>query len=127
AKALAANGTDFAPGPRRYKTPYFRHVMGGYAAGYYAYIWSEVLDANTVAWIKDDGGLTRESADQFRAALLSQGGSKGALQRCRDVTGHEPRIEPLLERRGLNAPAADGSAVPRAPKAPAPEAPKPGN
>ena len=127
AKALAANGTDFAPVPPRYKTPYFSHIMGGYAAGYYAYIWSEVLDANTVAWIKDNGGLTRENGDHFRAALLSQGGSKDALQLFRDFTGHEPRIEPLLERRGLNAPAADDSAVPDAPKAPAPEAPKPGN
>ena len=127
AKALAANGTDFAPVPPRYKTPYFSHIMGGYAAGYYAYIWSEVLDANTVAWIKDNGGLTRENGDHFRAALLSQGGSKDALQLFRDFTGHEPRIEPLLERRGLNAPAADDSAVPDAPKAPAPEAPKPSN
>ena len=127
AKALAANGTDFAPVPPRYKTPYFSHIMGGYAAGYYAYIWSEGLDANTVAWIKDNGGLTRENGDHFRAALLSQGGSKDALQLFRDFTGHEPRIEPLLERRGLNAPAADDSAVPDAPKAPAPEAPKPSN
>src|SRR5690606_29628117 len=127
AKALAANGTDFAPVPPRYKTPYFSHIMGGYAAGYYAYIWSEVLDANTVAWIKDNGGLTRENGDHFRAALLSQGGSQDALQLFRDFTGHEPRIEPLLERRGLNAPAADDSAVPDAAKAPAPAARKPGH
>jgi peptidyl-dipeptidase Dcp len=127
AKALAANGTDFAPVPPRYRTPYFSHIMGGYAAGYYAYIWSEVLDANTVQWIKDNGGLTRENGDHFRAALLSQGGSKDALQLFRDFTGHEPRIEPLLERRGLNAPVADDAAVPDAPNAPSPDAPKPNN
>ena len=127
AKALAANGTDFAPVPPRYRTPYFSHIMGGYAAGYYAYIWSEVLDANTVAWIKDNGGLTRENGDHFRASLLSQGGSKDALQLFRDFTGHEPKIEPLLERRGLNAPVADDAAVPDAPNAPTPEAPKPNN
>ncbi|MGQ4583469.1 M3 family metallopeptidase [Lysobacter sp. F60174L2] len=116
AKAMVANGTDFAPVPPRYRTPYFSHIMGGYAAGYYAYIWSEVLDANTVAWIKDNGGLTRENGDHFRASLLSQGGSKDALQLFRDFTGHEPRIEPLLERRGLNAPVADDAKAPDAPK-----------
>jgi peptidyl-dipeptidase Dcp len=105
AAALKANGTDYAPVPPRYRTPYFSHIMGGYAAGYYAYIWSEVLDANTVEWIKNHGGLTRANGDRFRQTLLSRGGSKDALQLFRDFAGHEPRIEPLLERRGL-----DGSA-----------------
>lgn len=103
AAALKANGTDYAPVPPRYRTPYFSHIMGGYAAGYYAYIWSEVLDANTVEWIKANGGLTRANGDRFRATLLSQGGSKDALQLFRDFAGHEPQIEPLLKRRGLDA------------------------
>ncbi len=103
AAALKANGTDYAPVPPRYRTPYFSHIMGGYAAGYYAYIWSEVLDANTVQWIKANGGLTRANGDRFRQTLLSQGGSKDALQLFRDFTGAEPAIEPLLERRGLDA------------------------
>ena len=103
AAALKANGTDYAPVPPRYRTPYFSHIMGGYAAGYYAYIWSEVLDANTVEWIKANGGLTRANGDRFRASLLSQGGSKDALQLFRDFTGQEPKIEPLLKRRGLDA------------------------
>ena len=102
AAALKANGTDYAPVPPRYRTPYFSHIMGGYAAGYYAYIWSEVLDANTVEWIKGHGGLTRANGDRFRATLLSRGGSKDALQLFRDFAGHEPQIAPLLERRGLN-------------------------
>ena len=102
AAALKANGTDYAPVPPRYRTPYFSHIMGGYAAGYYAYIWSEVLDANTVEWIKANGGLTRANGDRFRATLLSQGGSKDALQLFRDFTGQEPKIEPLLKRRGLD-------------------------
>ena len=76
--------------------------MGGYAAGYYAYIWSEVLDANTVEYIKSNGGLTRENGDRFRATLLSQGGSKDALQLFRDFAGREPDIKPLLVRRGLD-------------------------
>lgn len=103
ASALKKDGVDYAPVPPRYKTPYFSHIMGGYAAGYYAYIWSEVLDANTVEWIKQHGGLTRENGDRFRKTLLSQGGSKDALQLFRDFAGHEPRIQPLLERRGLTA------------------------
>ena len=102
AAALKANGTDYAPVPPRYRTPYFSHIMGGYAAGYYAYIWSEVLDANTVEWIKANGGLTRANGDRFRTTLLSQGGSKDALQLFRDFTGQEPKIEPLLKRRGLD-------------------------
>lgn len=102
AAALKANGTDYTAVPPRYRTPYFSHIMGGYAAGYYAYIWSEVLDANTVEWIKANGGLTRANGDRFRATLLSQGGSKDALQLFRDFAGHEPQIEPLLKRRGLD-------------------------
>lgn len=108
AKTLAAEGLDFAPVPPRYRLPYFSHIMGGYSAGYYAYIWSEVLDANSVEWFKKNGGLKRENGDHFRATLLSQGGSKDALQLFRDFAGQEPRIEPLLERRGLS-PTDDGA------------------
>jgi peptidyl-dipeptidase Dcp len=102
AAALAAAGLDYAPVPPRYRTPYFSHIMGGYAAGYYAYIWSEVLDANTVKWIEEHGGLTRANGDRFRATLLSQGGSKDALQLFRDFSGKDPDIRPLLEKRGLD-------------------------
>jgi len=101
AEALKAAGLDYAPVPPRYRTPYFSHIMGGYSAGYYAYIWSEVLDANTVEWIKANGGLKRENGDRFRQTLLSRGGSKDAAQLFRDFTGHDPRIEPLLIKRGL--------------------------
>ncbi len=112
AAALKQNGTDFVPVPPRYRTPYFSHIMGGYSAGYYAYIWSEVLDADSVEWLKQNGGLTRKNGDHFRAALLSQGGSKDALQLFRDFTGREPDIKPLLQRRGLDAPVADDTAAP---------------
>ncbi len=101
AKALKDVGLDYAAVPPRYRTPYFSHIMGGYAAGYYAYIWSEVLDADTVQWIKQHGGLTRENGDHFRNTLLSRGGSKDALQLFRDFSGGDPDIQPLLERRGL--------------------------
>ncbi len=101
--ALKKDGVDFYAVPPRYKTPYFSHIMGGYAAGYYAYIWSEVLDANSVQWFKQNGGLTRKNGDHFRQSLLSQGGSTDALQLFRNFAGHDPKIEPLLEKRGLTA------------------------
>ena len=112
AAALKRDGVDFAPVPPRYRTPYFSHIMGGYSAGYYAYIWSEVLDADSVEYLKSKGGLTRENGDHFRATLLSQGGSKDALQLFRDFTGRAPDISPLLKRRGLDAPLSDDSAAP---------------
>ena len=113
AAALAKDGVDFAPVPPRYRTPYFSHIMGGYAAGYYAYIWSEVLDADSVEWFKQHGGLTRANGDHFRDTLLSQGGSKDALELFKDFSGGDPYIEPLLERRGLTV-GADDSATPDA-------------
>jgi peptidyl-dipeptidase Dcp len=102
AASLAEDGVDFPPVPPRYRTPYFSHIMGGYAAGYYAYIWSEVLDADTVEWFRQHGGLTRENGDHFRDTLLSRGGSEDALELFKDFSGRTPWIEPLLERRGLD-------------------------
>jgi peptidyl-dipeptidase Dcp len=107
AEALAADGIAYAPVPPRYRTTYFSHIMGGYSAGYYAYIWSEVLDANTVEWFKKNGGLTRANGDHFRKTLLSRGGSEDAMKLFRDFAGSDPRIEPLLEKRGLAAPKAN--------------------
>ena len=101
--ALQKAGLDFAPVPPRYRSTYYSHSMGGYAAAYYSYFWSEVLDADTVEWFKTHGGLTRANGDRFRALLLSRGGSKDAMQLFRDFTGGEPDIKPLLVRRGLNA------------------------
>jgi len=115
AEALKKDGVDFAPVPPRYRTPYFSHIMGGYAAGYYAYIWSEVLDADSVQWFEQNGGLTRKNGDHFRATLLSRGGSDDALDLFRAFAGHEPDIAPLLKRRGLDAaPEADDATPPDA-------------
>ena len=115
AAALDKDGIAYKPVPPRYRTPYFSHIMGGYAAGYYAYIWSEVLDADTVEWIKQHGGLKRENGDRFRATLLSRGGSKDALELFKDFTGHGPEIQPLLVRRGLtDAVRESGADAPRA-------------
>ncbi len=104
--ALVKSGMDFPPVPPRYRTAYFSHIMGGYSAGYYAYIWSEVLDAESVLWFKENGGLDRENGDHFRRTLLSRGGSVDAMKLFRDFAGREPRVEPLLERRGLTSPSA---------------------
>ena len=101
AKVLKDEGIDFGPVPPRYRLPYFSHIMGGYSAGYYAYIWSEVLDADTVEWLKANGGLKRANGDALRAKLLSRGGSEDAMVLFRNLVGHEPDIKPLLERRGL--------------------------
>lgn len=104
AEALKKAGTDLAVVPPRYRSPYFSHTFsGGYSAGYYSYIWSEVLDADTVDWFKSHGGLTRENGDRFRSTLLSRGGSDEALNLFKNMTGREPYIEPLLKRRGLEA------------------------
>ena len=102
AQALAAAGADLATVPPRYRLPYFSHIMGGYSAGYYAYIWSEVLDADTEQWFRANGGMTRANGQRFRDALLSRGGSEDAMTLFRNFIGREPSIEPLLERRGLN-------------------------
>ena len=104
AAALAEAGIDFAPVPPRYRTTYFNHVFGsGYSAGYYSYIWSEVLDADTVTWFEENGGLRRENGDRFRAVLLSQGGSLDPMDAFRELRGRDPLTAPLLARRGLDA------------------------
>ncbi|WP_229256730.1 M3 family metallopeptidase [Duganella lactea] len=103
AKSLKDMGVDFAPVPPRYRTTYFSHSFsGGYSAGYYAYLWSEKLDADTVEWFKENGGLQRKNGDWFRAKLLSRGGTDDAMNLFRNFRGRDPVIEPLLERRGLN-------------------------
>lgn len=102
ARALAEAGIAVAAVPPRYRTGYFNHVFSnGYSAGYYAYIWSEVLDAETVEWFGADGRGVRESGQLFRERLLSRGGSRDALECVRDVLGRGPEIGPLLARRGL--------------------------
>jgi peptidyl-dipeptidase Dcp len=102
AGAIAGYGLDYAAVPTRYRSTYFSHIFdGGYSAGYYGYIWSEVLDADTVDWFKAHGGLTRENGQKFREDLLSKGGSTDSMGMFKKFTGHVAAIEPLLKRRGL--------------------------
>lgn len=86
----------------RYRTSYLNHTFsGGYAAGYYSYLWAEVFDADTVAWYEENGGLTRETGDAFRQHILAVGGTQPIPESFKAMTGREAEIRPLLRRRGL--------------------------
>ncbi|MBA8815969.1 peptidyl-dipeptidase Dcp [Microbacterium halimionae] len=90
--------------PPRYSSTYFAHVFsGGYSAGYYSYIWSEVLDADTVKWFGENGGLALENGERFRSLVLGVGGSQNPLDAFRNFRGRDADIAPLLERRGLTS------------------------
>jgi len=103
--ALARHHAAYPPVPPRYHTTYFSHVWaGGYEAGYYAYIWSEVLARDSGAWIHAHGGLSRTAGDVFRAKILSRGRSKEPSVLFQDFYGQPPDIKPLLEYRGLTLP-----------------------
>ena len=103
AAALHRVGLDFPPVPPRYRSTYFSHAFaGGYSAGYYSYIWSEVLAADSTAWVLAHGGLTRQNGDHIRDTMLSRGGSDDALTLFRNLTGAGPDIGPLLKKRGLD-------------------------
>ena len=102
AQAIKDYGLDFAPVPTRYRSTYFSHIFaGGYSSGYYGYIWSEVLDADTVDWFKENGGLQRKNGEHFKNTLLGRGGSIDSMQMFRNFRGRDSIIEPLLKRRGL--------------------------
>jgi peptidyl-dipeptidase Dcp len=102
-RALEDIGLTEPAVPPRYSTTYFAHIFsGGYSAGYYSYIWSEVLDADTVEWFGENGGLDRAAGERFRRRLLGVGGAKDPLDAYRDFRGREAAIEPLLRRRGLD-------------------------
>src|SRR5205085_2532667 len=78
--------------PPRYRTTYFSHVFsGGYSAGYYGYLWAEKLDADTVEWFKEHGGLTRKNGDHFRQMLLSRGGTMDAMDMYRNFRGRDAK------------------------------------
>ena len=104
AAALEAAGMNFPPVPPRYRSTYFSHIFAspiGYSSGYYAYIWSEVLAADTVHWFKTHGGLTRANGQRLRQKILSKGFSADMLSIFEDFYGKQPDIDPLLESRGL--------------------------
>ena len=90
--------------PPRYRSSYFAHIFGGgYAAGYYAYIWTQMLADDGYQWFVEQGGLTRENGQRFREAILSRGNSSDLAELYRAWRGHDPKIEPMLVNRGLSA------------------------
>ncbi|HEY8850027.1 MAG TPA: M3 family metallopeptidase [Thermoanaerobaculia bacterium] len=96
--------------PPRYHTTYFSHIWGGgYAAGYYAYLWSELIDDDAFYWFKENGGMTRANGQRFRDMVLSRGGGQEAAAMYRAFRGRDPIVDPLLIERGLK-PAADTAA-----------------
>ncbi|MGC6161241.1 peptidyl-dipeptidase Dcp [Enterobacter ludwigii] len=104
AAALHKEGLDLPAVPPRYRSSYFAHIFGGgYAAGYYAYLWTQMLADDGYQWFVEQGGLTRENGQKFREAILSRGNSTDLAELYRNWRGHDPRIEPMLENRGLSA------------------------
>ncbi len=102
AESLAKSGFAVAEVPPRYFTPYFAHIWGGgYAAGYYAYAWTEMLDHDAFDWFSKHGGLTRENGQRFRNMILSRGNTMDYAEMYRAFTGHDPQVEPMLAFRGL--------------------------
>ncbi len=102
-QALAKHGIDYDPIAPRYKSNYFSHTFaGGYSAGYYAYLWTEVLAADAFAHMQDEGGLSRENGDEFRKEILSKGNSEDLMQNYIDFRGKKPQVDALMQRRGLD-------------------------
>ncbi|MBN6865549.1 M3 family metallopeptidase, partial [Micrococcus luteus] len=101
-RVLTEAGIDPDLVPPRYGTGYFKHIFGGgYAAGYYSYVWAEVLDADAVEWFREHGGMTRENGRRFADELLSRGDTRDLLESYRAFRGRDAELEPLLRRRGL--------------------------
>lgn len=104
AKALGETGLDVAHVPPRYRSSYFAHIWGsGYAAGYYAYLWTDMIQQNVYDWFVEHGGMTRANGQRFRDLILSRGHTQDYGVMFRNMTGHDPRVAPLLRKRGLDA------------------------
>ena len=102
AKALAETGLHIADVPPRYRSSYFAHIWGsGYAAGYYAYTWTDMLQQNVYDWFKSHGGMTRANGQRFRDLVLSKGHTQDYSVMIHNMIGHDPKVEPLLVKRGL--------------------------
>jgi peptidyl-dipeptidase Dcp len=101
--AIRKEQLDLAAVPPRYRSSYFAHIFGGgYAAGYYAYLWTQMLADDGYQWFVEQGGLTRENGQRFREAILSRGNSSDLGELYRQWRGHDPQIEPMLKNRGLS-------------------------
>jgi len=104
ANALEKERINLAEVPPRYRSSYFAHIFGGgYAAGYYAYIWTQMLADDGYQWFVEQGGLTPQNGQRFREAILSRGNSQELKALYNEWRGHAPYSEPMLEYRGLES------------------------
>ncbi|HEY9225415.1 MAG TPA: M3 family metallopeptidase, partial [Gemmatimonadaceae bacterium] len=102
AVVLRRHQMDIREVPPRYSSTYFAHIWdGGYHAGYFAYLWAEVLDHDTFAWFKEYGGMTRGNGQRFRDMILSRGGTDDAATMYREFRGRDPLVDSLLVERGF--------------------------
>jgi peptidyl-dipeptidase Dcp len=100
--ALHKAGVDLPQVPPRYRSTYFSHIWGsGYASGYYAYMWTSMLENDAYYWFKEHGGLTRQNGQRFRDMILSRGNTEDLAKMFRDFRGHDPSVVPMMEQRGL--------------------------
>lgn len=103
-QALEELGLEVDLVPSRYRSTYFNHIFSdpaGYSAGYYSYLWTEMLDRDSRKWFRDNGGLTRANGDHYRATVISRGGTMDYFEMFRNFAGREPDVTPMLEARGL--------------------------
>jgi peptidyl-dipeptidase Dcp len=101
-EALQKKHLLLAAVPPRYRSSYFSHIWGGdYSAGYYAYLWAEMLDDDAYQWFEEHGGLTRANGDRFRQMVLSRGNTEELAKMYAGWRGKEPSVEPMLKDRGL--------------------------
>ena len=106
AKSLAATGLDVTDVPPRYRSSYFLHIWSnGYSAGYYAYLWTQMLEHDAYHWFMDHGGMTRENGQRFRDMILSKGHTEDYGPMFRAFYGKDPDVGPMLEEHGLTPPA----------------------
>jgi len=102
AAALTRTHLDLPQVPPRYRSTYFLHIWAnGYYAGYYAYLWTEMLDDDAYAWFVEHGGLTRANGQRFRDMVLSKGNTIDYAKMYRDFRGRDPVVDPMLVQRGL--------------------------
>ncbi|WP_437348232.1 M3 family metallopeptidase [Qipengyuania flava] len=105
-RSLEELGLEIDLVPPRYRSTYFNHIFSspsGYSAGYYSYLWTEMLDRDSRKWFRENGGLTRENGDHYRATVLSQGGTMDYFKMFENFAGRAPDVTPMLEARGLVA------------------------
>ena len=105
-RSLEELGLEIDLVPPRYRSTYFNHIFSspaGYSAGYYSYLWTEMLDRDSRKWFRENGGLTRANGDHYRETVLSRGGTMDYFQMFQNFAGREPDVQPMLEARGLVA------------------------